>query len=357
MTEKVRVGILGCGNISKTYIDNINEKFSEYLEVVACADINQEAADKAAMKCGCAFVCTYAEMLENEKVEVVLNLTNSWAHYETSLQALNAGKSVYSEKTLTLDREQANNLVETASVKNLKLGCAPDTFMGAGMQTIRAMMDAGTLGKISYVDTFIGMNVNNPNYALKKHGGILFDMAPYYIASLVNLLGPIRRVSGFAEKIAEKKTANGCEYELEIPSTTTSIVQFENGVIGNFTACNDTISYIPKFEIYGTGGNAFANDPNHFSGELSVQLLGKDIEKIGYTHKYTDNYRGIGLVDMACAMRFGGDFRANGELARHIVDVLQSLWESKETGKTVEIKYTCIQPEAVSINGDKRWEF
>jgi len=350
--KKVGIGILGCGGISKTYITNINEKFSDTLQIVACADLNEEATEAAVAKCHGAQASSFKEMLENDAVEIVLNLTNSWAHFDTTLQALEAGKHVYSEKTLTLGREQANTLVALAKQKNLLLGCAPDTFMGAGMQTARALIDRGDCGKIYYAYAFIGMNANHPNYATKRHGGMLFDMGPYYVASLVNLFGPVARVSGISKKLYDKRVYGDQEYELEIPSTSTAVLEFESGVLAHFTTCSDTIHYTPKFEVYGTKGNLVANDPNHFSGDLTVQYAGKEIETLCMTHQYADNFRGIGLVDMARVLRGSGVFRANGEFARHLVDVLQSIWESSEKSKVIEITYPCAQPAPVAKNGD-----
>ena len=353
--KKVGVGILGCGSISKTYITNINEKFYDSLEIIACSDLLEESAKVAASKCQSANNCSYKEMLENEAVEIVLNLTNSWAHFETSRQALEAGKCVYSEKTLTLDREQAHTLVSLAKHKNLLIGGAPDTFMGASMQSIRELIDKGDCGKIYYANTFIGMNANHPNYASKRHGGMLFDMGPYYVAGLVNLFGPVQSVSGISKKLYEKRVFGDQEYDAEIPSTSTAVLEFESGVLANFTTCSDTIYYIPKFEIFGTIANISANDPNHFSGDTTVQFQGKEIEPIELTHPYDTNYRGIGLVDMARVLREGLDsekkFRANGELACHLVDVLQSIWESSETGCAVDIKYTCERPEPIPRDG------
>jgi len=358
--QKVRIGILGCGRISNTYITNITEKFSDTLEIVACSDLIEDVAQSAASKCLGSRAISYEEMLANDEVEVVLNLTNSWAHYETSRQALEAGKHVYSEKTLTLDREQAHQLVSLAKHKNLLIGGAPDTFMGAGMQGVRELIDNGELGKIYYVNTFIGMNASHPNYASKRHGGMLFDMGPYYVAGLVNLFGPVKRVSGISKKLYEKRTFGDQEFEVEIPSTSTAVLEFESGVLANFTTSSDTIYYIPKFEIFGTLGNISANDPNHFSGEIKVQYLGKDVETIPITHPFESNYRGIGLVDMARVLRAGagagasgesGKFRANGEMACHLVDVLQSVWKSSDTGRAIDIKYSCERPASVPIDG------
>ena len=345
--NRVKVGVLGCGKISERYIKNINEKFQDILQIVSFADMNHEAALAAAEKCCGSNVCTYDEMLADANVEVVLNLTNNWAHFDTTLMALKAGKHVYSEKTMAVDREEAKILVDTARSNGLLLASAPDTFMGGGMQTVRSIVERGEIGKVAYANVFIGMKVESQMFYEKRHGGILFDMGTYFLTALVNLFGPVKRVSGIVKP----------KFEGEIPQTTTSALEFECGVVANLTTCNESHSYLPKFEIYGSKGFISANDPNFFFGDIVLQKNDLESEIIQSEFCYQDNSRGLGLVEIACVLREqkGRDLRASGELACHVVDVLQSIWDSNDTGKTIEVKYSCNQPAAMPKNGDLGW--
>lgn len=357
--EKLKVGVLGCGRISNIYLTNCTGEFKYVLDVVACADLNREAAENAAEKYSIPKVCSVDELFELEEVDVILNLTNNWVHYETNLRALNAGKHVYCEKPLARTREQAMELVKVAKGKNLRIGCAPDTFMGASHQTARQLLDQNACGIVKFANAFIGMSVDSEIYAMDKHGGVQFDMGTYYVAALINLFGPVKRIIAMADVSADKKVYGltsspfyGKEYNVEIPTTTSGVLEFD-GVLVSFTTTNDSIKYWPRLEVVGTEATMYCGDPNYFGEQVSLEVKWNDTLKMPLTHLFGEDLRGVGLADMAHAIDSGRKHRANGDLACHIVDILESMWESAKTGKAIELITTCERPEALP-NGHSR---
>jgi predicted dehydrogenase len=238
--SKVRVGIIGCGNISQAYFNGA--KLFEVLEVVACADLNPEAAKAKAAENGCV-AQTVDELLANPEVDLVVNLTIPAVHAEISLAALNAGKHVHCEKPLAVHLEDAKKVIDLAEEKGLLVGCAPDTFLGAGLQTARKMVDDGWIGKVFSGTAFLmsrGPESWHPNPAFfyEAGGGPMFDMGPYYITALVHLLGPVKEVSGvttraFEERIATCKEQFGKLLPVSVPFLRHSRVSFGSHCDGN----------------------------------------------------------------------------------------------------------------------------
>ncbi|MDN5277835.1 MAG: hypothetical protein PWR01_1800 [Clostridiales bacterium] len=350
--RKVGVGVIGCGRISDTYLNNLKNMFPFILEVKACADIIPENAENKAKQYGIPKACSVAELLSDPEIEFVLNLTNPWAHYEVNMAALEAGKHVYAEKPLAMTRKDAKHMIDFARSKNLLIGCAPDTFLGAGLQTCRKLIDEGWIGKPTVANAMIMMTGASERYHKAGVGGALFDMGPYFITALVFLLGPVRRVMGsaqmpFTEKTVYNKNSPdyGKRFKVEVATTVSGVLEFDNSVIANFTATCDGFKYWPRLEILGTEGVLIANDPNMFSGGVYVQRRGGELKEMPLTHGYAENSRGLGLADMIYAIQNKRRHRANEQLAYHVLDVLQGICDSSESGEYYVPESDCDRPE------------
>lgn len=355
--SKVKIGIIGCGNISDIYIENIKNMFDN-LELVACADINtkkaEEQADKYSIK-----TMSVDDMLTNEDIEIILNITTPQAHKIVAKQALMAGKHVYNEKPLVLTRDDGKELLDLAREKNLMIGCAPDTFLGAGIQTCRKIIEDGMIGDVIAATAFMTNHGHeswhpSPEFYYKAGGGPMFDMGPYYLTALINLVGPIRSVNAYARKTFEKREITseplkGTNIIVDVPTHIAGNIEFENGAIGTIITSFDTWgSNLPCIEIHGTKGSISVPDPNTFGGEVKIKrAMDDDFAEVKLTHSYEENSRGIGLSDMANAIIHGSEFRANGELAYHVLDVMQAFHDASDSERNVLIESTCKQPDSL----------
>ena len=359
--KKFKVGVIGCGAISDTYLSNMSkeEKLKYIFEPCALADININAAKAQAEKYGVKkYYSSIDELLEDDEVELVLNLTNPWAHYDINKKALENGKHIYSEKPLALTADEAQELTELAEAKGLALGCAPDVYMGSGQQTTRQAIEAGLIGTPVTADAYIMMNVPRTNYMSEGIGGQQLDMGPYFVAALVNLFGPVVRVSGAKHKVTDSKFVDdvssekyGEKFAIDAYSTVTGILEFNNGVIATLTTTNDGYYYGPKFEIHGTKASFISSDPNMFTGDKFLREAYEDGKKdYLYPDKfpYREEHRGLGMADMMISWSEGREWRANGHFAAHIIDVLNSIIESADTGTRIDIRHQCKQPEPIA---------
>ncbi len=366
--KKVKIGVIGCGAISDIYFKNFTKKF-DIIEVAACSNRTMKKAEEKAEKYNIQKVyVTTEKLLEDPEIQIVVNLTGPEAHYPINMAALEAGKHVYCEKPLAITRKQGMELVEKSKQKNLMIGCAPDTFMGAGLQTSRKLIDEGAIGKpIAVNAVYVGApstsrEVNKPNFYFKPGGGPLFDMGPYYITALVSLLGPVKKVMGsahmpFKERIFSNKKSP--EYDkkikIETPTTTLGIMEFESGVPATIITTKDSVGYNPSIEIYGTEGILYISDPNFF-GTSPFPLMGCSVhmkkgyfrkKKMPYTHKFLENSRGLGVADMAYALQSGMEHRASGELSYHVLDIMQGIYDSSNEGSAIELSSTCSRPKSL----------
>jgi predicted dehydrogenase len=354
--KRVKVGVIGCGRISGIYLENCTQIF-DILEVAACADMVPELAQQRAEEFGVPRVYTVDELLADPEIEMVLNLTVPQAHTEVNLKALAAGKHVYTEKPFALSRADADQVLELAHTKNLRVGCAPDTFLGGGLQTCRKIIDDGWIGTPYAASGLILMGnpfgspaPNLPSY-LQFGWDPLFDMGPYYLTALVSLLGPVRRVTGSAGRVqSEIAITNpqspffGQTLPVEAPLHVTATLDFENGVTASLQAAKESFGYTPRLEIYGTDGILFAPDPNMFGGAIRIQRPGQEIKEFPYSHGFSENSRGLGLADMAYGIRTGRPHRASGELARHILEITLGIFDASETDRHVPITVACERP-------------
>jgi predicted dehydrogenase len=359
-TQKIGIGIIGCGNISNAYFNGA--KIFEVLEVAACADINMETAKAKAEEHGCK-AQTVEELLANPDVQLVINLTIPAVHAEVSLQALNAGKHVYTEKPLSVNLEDAKKVLETADSKGLLVGCAPDTFMGGGFQTCRKLVDDGWLGKVVGGTAFmLGCGPErwhpNPAFFYEEGAGPMFDMGPYYITALVHLLGPVKSVSAitsraFEERIATCKEQFGKILPVSVPTNYSGVLKFHSGAVINMTISFDVQMHTHSpIELYGTTGSLKAPNPNTFGGPVELWTTAtKEWKEHSFSHPYLENSRSIGAADMAYTIlsKDHRAHRASGALAYHALEVMHSFEKSSTTGTRIDIESKPAQPKALPL--------
>jgi predicted dehydrogenase len=354
--KKTKVGIIGCGMISDTYF-NAAKTFN-ILEVVACADSLPERAEAKSKLYGVPNM-TNKEMLAKPEIEIVLNLTPPKQHLEIALATLQAGKHAYSEKPFGIDEEQAAKVMATAKQKGLRVGCAPDTFLGGGQQTARKMIDDGWIGK-PIAGTAIVMGRGPEKWAHAPFfydigAGPMLDLGPYYITALVNMLGPAKSVTAVTCKGSETRVGGPDTvphvYPINVTTHLAGMVEFQCGavitVITSFEVYKHGHSPI---EIYGSEGSLQVPDPNTFDGPVRVFRNGYDDWKaVPLSHIYTENSRSIGVADMAYALQTGRKHRVNGELANHVLEIMLSFDKSSKLGKKVELKTTCERPAPLPL--------
>ncbi len=352
-----RVGIIGCGRISRAYITNA-KRFSS-IEVAACADICTDAAEAVALEYGIDAV-TVDELLGSTQIDAVVNLTIPRAHVAVSKAVVAAGKHVHSEKPLGVARDEAWELLQDARAKGMRIGCAPDTFLGGGHQTCRKLLDDGWIGRPVAGTAFMMSHGPeswhpNPFFFYEPGGGPLFDFGPYYITALVNLLGPVKSVSArttasFEERIATSKYHNGVRIPVNTPTHAAGLLEFASGPLVTIVLSWDVWGHShPCIELYGSEGSLLAPDPNGFGGQVRVRRPGAEWQDVPLTHGYTENNRIIGVVDLMSGLAAQRIHRANGELAYHVLDVMCAFEESSEAGATVRIASTCERPTPLPL--------
>ena len=370
MTRTLGVGIIGCGNISTTYF-SLAPLFRG-LEVRACADVNPQASAARAADYGVRAE-SIDGLLGSDDIDVVVNLTVPAAHYPVTRRILEAGKHAYSEKPLVLSLEEGEELRRIARAKSLAVGCAPDTFLGGAHQQARAYIDQGGIGRITSGTCHVmgpGMEMwhPNPDFFFLPGGGPILDMGPYYIANLINLIGPVRRVAALTSMAWRTRTISsapraGEVLEVKTPTTIHALLDFVNGASITLSASWDVWSHRhANIELYGTEGSIFVPDPNFFGGTVEVDGRGTGVHALapwdhpfGINNQHHEmigdlaNYRTAGLADMAAALIDGRDARCSLDRTLHGVDVMTSILKSGETGSFVEMTTTCTQPAALGI--------
>ena len=356
--KPVKVGLVGCGNISDIYFKNCRS--FPALDLVACADLIPERAQAKAATYGCR-ACTPEEILADPEIEIVLNLTIPKAHASVALKALGAGKSAYNEKPLAITREDGRQMLDLAQRMQVRVGGAPDTFLGGGIQTCRKLIDDGWIGEpVAAVAFMLGHGHESwhpdPDFYYQAGGGPMFDMGPYYLTALVNLIGPIRRVSGsaritFPERTITSQPKFGQKITVRTPTHVAGTLDFANGAIGTIITSFDVWSHqLPRIEVYGTAGSLSVPDPNTFGGPVRVRRAGaQDWSEIPLTHGYSKNSRGIGVADLATALRRSRKPRAGGDLAYHVLDVMCALHDSSREERHIHVQSTCERPAALPL--------
>jgi predicted dehydrogenase len=344
--KPVGIGVIGCGNISAAYL-TAAKKFP-LLDIVALTDMNLAAAEARGVEFGIP-AKTVEVMLADPAVEIVLNLTVPKAHVEVGLQALAAGKHVHSEKPLGVNVAEARKLVDASAAMGLRLGSAPDTFLGGSHQTARKCVDEGMIGRPVGGTAFFMCPGHerwhpNPGFYYLDGGGPMLDMGPYYITDLVNLLGPVATVSGVATRTRNRRLVTseplkGTHIPVEVATHVTGSLMFASGAAVSITMSFDVArhKHVP-IELYGETGSLIVPDPNFFGGKVEVATAAEDWREVPVEHGYVDgNFRILGLADMAQAIRTGRPLRASGALAFHVLEVLEAFQKSSDSGVSVAI--------------------
>jgi predicted dehydrogenase len=354
------VGVVGVGTISRQYFDTLPGHPG--VELVAVADLDAGRAAEVAGEQGVEAL-SLDELFADPRIDAVLNLTIPAAHVEIDLRAIGAGKHVYGEKPLALDLEGAARVLAAARDAGVLVGSAPDTVLGTGIQTARALLDDGAIGEP------VGAAVHwsspgheswhpAPQFYYQPGAGPLYDMGPYYLTSLVTLLGPVERVAGSSLRSARTRVvatgpAAGAEIPVAVDTHVTAILEHAGGVSSTVTMSFDVWqSRAPQFEVFGTSGTLAVPDPNRFSDPVNV-WTGSD----GWTESapragYVDAGRGVGLADLAGALRTGRPHRASGELAYHVLEIMDAILRSSADKRVVELTSTVQRPAPVELGAD-----
>ncbi len=357
METRIKVGIIGVGNIFAQYIKGC--RAFKILDVVGCADIDFSRAQARAEEYGLK-PYTVDAMLADPEIQLVVNLTIPAAHAPVSLAALNAGKHVYSEKPFAITREDGQKILNAARERGLRVGCAPDTFLGGGVQTCLKLITDGVIGVPVAATAFMASHGPegwhpNPDFYYQLGGGPLFDMGPYYLTALVSLLGAIDRVSGsarisFAERIATSKEHNGRRIPVEVPTHIAGVLDFKSGAVATMITSFDVWTHnLPRIEIYGSLGSLSVPDPNTFGGPVQVRLSDDESWRdVPLTHSDTVG-RGIGVADMAYGIVYGRAHRASGDLAYHVLDVMHAFGDSSTAERHIHVESTVDQPVPLPV--------
>lgn len=357
----MKVGVIGCGNISPVYL-RVAQRFPE-IEVFAVADAVPELAQERAQQFKVPHVLSVDELLNHPEIEIVLNLTPPKAHAPLNKAALLAGKHVYCEKPFGVNREEAREVLEIAEQQGLYIGCAPDTVLGAGIQTCLKLIREGAIGEPVGAGAFMLSPGHerwhpNPEFFYEQGGGPMLDMGPYYITTLITLLGAARRVAGISRitrptRLITSEPKRGQMIQVETPTHITGAIEFANGAIATVIMSFDVWAHrLPCIEIYGTEGTLGVPDPNGFGGPVLLrQANDTEWREVELTHPYAEQYRSLGLAEMIRAIQEGRPNRLNGRLAYHTLDVMLAFNDSSAAGRHIELESTCTPPEPMPTEG------
>jgi predicted dehydrogenase len=344
--QRVGIGIIGCGNISEAYLKAA--AMFPILDVRGVADLRPEAAQARADAFGVKTMSVDA-LLADPSIEIVVNLTIPLAHVEVGLQAVAAGKHIYSEKPLGVRTDEARTLLERAIVRGVRVGCAPDTFLGGAHQTCRKLVDEGAIGRPLAGTAFFMCPGHeswhpNPAFYYAHGGGPMLDMGPYYITELVNLLGPVEQVSGMTARAREQRTITseplaGQTVTVEVATHVAGTLRFVSGAVVTVAMSFDVPQHRhAPIELYGSESTLLVPDPNRFGGSIEIGR-NKTWSARPVQHLYADgNYRIIGVADLAHAIRTKRPHRASGELAYHVLEVMEAFQTSSERGAHISIE-------------------
>jgi len=368
--QPVKTAVVGCGMISDAYLATMSSKF-KILEVVGCCDLNRDKVQAQAQKYGIKAM-TMEEILADDSIEIVVNLTTPQAHYPVIKQLLEGGKHVYTEKVMTVALEHAAELVQIADQKGLYLGAAPDTFLGSAIQTARYVVDSGMIGEVT--SCYCALTRDSElfgrafPFTIKPGGGIGFDVGIYAITALLSILGPVTEVSGVVRtRLPEKQDLSlerfGEPIRVECENLMSGILQFECGTVGTILFDANSIFTIPErpsLVLYGTLGAVMMADPNNFGGEVRVILKGNNEPFVmQQNHAYQDECRGLGVAEMAWSMRRGRKNRANKEMAYHALEVLYGMVKSSQTraNQAMQSSFEKMTPIPRGYSGQTYFEF
>ncbi len=352
--DKLKVGLIGTGKIAPAYVRGIRQ-FPDIVELVACSDINLERAKSFANDHN-LIAMSNDELLASSSVDIVVNLTIPAVHAEVSLSAIEAGKHVHTEKPLATTREDGEKIMAAAKAKGVRIGCAPDTFLGGGIQTSRKLLDDGVIGQpVAAAAFFAGHGPEawhpNPAFFYQFGGGPMFDLGPYYLTALVALLGPVAQVSAITGKsFSERLAGTGDMLQVDVNTHFSGSLRFKSGALASVITSFDIWAHnLPRIEIYGSEGTLSVPDPNTFKGPVKVYTTEKsDWEEIPLTHSDTVQ-RGIGVADLALAVKSDRAHLASGNLGLHVLDIMQAFDESSTSGVHIDLTSTVERPAALPV--------
>lgn len=351
----MEVGLIGCGNASRLYLEGAKQ--FPFVRFIACADSISERARITAETFNIPKSCDVAHLLADPRIGVVLNLTDPQSHAEIGIAALEAGKHIYQEKPLAVELDDARRISEIATEQGLRIGCAPDSFLGAGLQTCREIIDQGLIGEPVACTAFMMCHGHEdwhprPEFFYRRGGGPMFDMGPYYLTALVNFLGPIAGVAAFAKMHSKERSItrhglHGNMIKVEVPTHVAGTMDFHCGVIGTIIMSFDVWdSNLPFIEIYGTDGTLSVPDPNTYGGPIRLfRSGGSSWIDIPITRLFASQSRGLGLADMIYGISHGLNHRATGDLAYHVLEVLHCFHQSALSGKRIALASSCARPD------------
>jgi len=355
-TQPKGVGIIGCGNISQAYFKGLAP--FDNVKIIACADINEDVSKAKAEEHEVESLGTDA-LLARDDIDVVVNLTTPQHHVPVNKTILEAGKHAHCEKPFGLDLKGGQEVLDLANSKGLKVGCAPDTFLGAGQQTCRKWIDDGWIGQPLAGTAFMMCPGHeswhpNPEFYYLKGGGPMLDMGPYYITALVNLLGPAKRVTAITKKSWETRTITseakkGTIIPVEIDTHQAGVIEFQNGALITVVMSFDVRRHgHHPIEIYGSEGSIQCPDPNGFGGDpMYSSRNDREWKSIPHSHPHKGGHRGIGVADLALAVEQNRTPRCDGSLALHVLEVMLAFESSSEAGHPIDIKTPTQQPDAL----------
>lgn len=357
LVKPLNIGIVGAGKISGAYLSTLEKLTS--VRLTAVTDLDRARAQAVADQVGpqVTVAASVADLVARDEVDAVLNLTVPAAHAEVALAALAAGKHVYGEKPLAMNRKEADAVLTAARDAGLRVGCAPDTVLGTGTQTARKAVDDGLIGRPVAATAFMTTAGHeqwhpDPEFYYQPGGGPLLDMGPYYLSALVHLLGPVVKVTGAssrprAERVIGSGPRAGQSFPVEIDTHVTGVLEHADGSLSTLVMSFDIkAANLPRIEVHGTDASLSVPDPNNFDGPVEIHR-GKGWDVLPVSAGHADTGRGAGLADLAEALDTGRPHRASAELAAHVLDVMLTLMDAAEQGRALPVTSTCERPAPV----------
>jgi len=349
--KRVKAGIVGCGEISRAYLEHLTGMLSAIVEVTACSDLIAERAEGRAKQFGVPKVCSTEELIADPEIEIVVNLTMPAQHHEVTMAALEAGKHVFSEKPLTVNRELGRDIIGAATRRGLRVAGAPDTFLGAGLQACRRLIDEGAIGTPITAQALLAADHGSERY-YNVFTGPMFDMGPYYLTALASLLGPVQRVTGSAQTpFAEKpyppdSPDHGKSWRVTRPGNLSGVLDFAGGCIGVITTTCEVAGYYPRLEIYGTEGMLVTNDPNAYTGPVALRAGRKsEPREVPLPEGFPAWGRGLGVAELAQAIRENRPPRASGDLMYHVLDIMHAIRDASGKERHLRLDSGCPRPD------------
>lgn len=359
MGGSIAVGIIGLGVISKQYLSTLADTAG--IRIAAVADLDAARADAVAAEIEGARALTPQELLADPDVDTVLNLTIPAAHASIALAAIANGKDVFGEKPLAVTLDEGRAIMDAAAAAGVRVGSAPDTVLGTGVQTARQIIDRGDIGRLVAATANWSSSGHeawhpHPDFYYRAGGGPLFDMGPYYLTTLVQLLGPVVSVSGASsrsrdERIIATGPRAGERIPVEVDTHVTGILHHESGAISTITMSFDGVrTTAPPIEVHGVEGSLIVPDPNTFDGDVIVHPLGGELYVAAPAGGYAQSGRGIGLIDFVA-----GPGRASGDIALHVLEIMTLLGVSAGSGVRETLTTTAARPAAVPLTPASEW--